>query len=129
MKRIISVLAVAALMAVMMVAMAVPAFAAGGGASVKNPKHCSTGVIGLDTEVRCQIVTTPSGNQIIQIHHHQSDTSGPSRGGGAEVVEPQCRDNQSGQVTITPSGNINGHCQGSARTAANIFTPTVPEPG
>jgi hypothetical protein len=119
MKRIVMMLTVALVIAAMVVAMAIPASAEpGGGATVEKFGPCSTGLEDSPEAQKCQIVTTPSDHQTIQVHH-KSDDPGPSGGDGAVVEEPLCPDPQSGDpqsghAVTTPSGNINAHCQGSA---------------
>ena len=74
MKRIVSVIAVAALMVAMMLAMAVPAFAApggnGGGATVDRIDPC---VVHQGAPAgTCQSVITPSGNLNVSGHAHHA---------------------------------------------------------
>ena len=106
MKRVILVLVVLALLA-----LAVPAFAQGNGATVKKYGPCTTGVH-VKAE-RCQLVVTPSGNENLQVHAHPQQP-GPATGGGATKTDVTCITPEPGQAVKMPSGNVNGHCTGKA---------------
>jgi hypothetical protein len=107
MRRILLVLSVAALMAAMVLALAVPAFAQ---ATVDKFGPCGTGT-GVPGE-RCQVVTTPSGELNVQVHHRHPPGSIPAEGRGADRHEVPCV-LSAGDATTTPSDNINVHCHGS----------------
>jgi hypothetical protein len=114
MRRMLLVLAAAALMAMLMGAMAAPALAQ---ALVQR------GFVGPNPPAKLLIVTTPSGNQNISTHFKPTERQGGG-GGGAEhfsggpgEVVPFHPDflgsgflvGKKGKSVLTPSGNMNAN--------------------
>jgi hypothetical protein len=101
MKRMILVLAVAALMAAMLLAMASPAFAK------VRPIEASSG----DTTFKG--LETPSGKINLSIHTHPP---GPQGGGGGGAVRDSDAlfDGLDGKAVETPSENGNGNYHGES---------------
>ncbi len=96
-RRMILVLAAAALMAAMLVALASPAFAQAQVAKERNPGGSNF-----------TIVETPSGKLNLSGHFLPSGPQG-SDGGGANVDKDAQFGSLSGQAVTTPSGNSNGN--------------------
>ena len=111
MRRRLTALLVMAVMAVAMLVAAAPVFASEGGADViRVEENCGTGTELLGA---CQLVYTPSGNEIVWAHAHPR-TEGPAAGGGAshELLTTECAAPHPAKGVITPSGNVNVHCTG-----------------
>ena len=111
MRRRLTALLVMAVMAVAMLVAAAPVFAGEGGADViRVEENCGTGTELLGA---CQLVYTPSGNEIVWAHAHPR-TEGPAAGGGAshELLTTECAAPHPAKGVITPSGNVNVHLTG-----------------
>ena len=102
-KRIVKLLAVAA----MVVVMFVPAGPASAQANVSKYGNCHTG-LGTIGE-RCTSVNTPSGQQIVHVEDNPQEP-GPATGEGATQPEPLCGDFLKAHGVVTPSGNVNVQC-------------------
>jgi hypothetical protein len=111
MRRLMMLATVVFVMTALLVASAAPAFAGDGGATVTKYGDCGTGVDDPIVAEKCHLVSTPSGNENLQVHAHPQQ-SGPTTGGGATHEETACIVPQPGKAVITPSGNQNVHCTG-----------------
>jgi hypothetical protein len=111
MKQRITLLVSVALCMVAMMALAGPALASDGGATVEKYGPCGTGVDDPALGEKCLLVRTPSGNENLQVHAHPQQP-GPATGGGATHEGTSCITPQPGKAVTTPSGNANVHCTG-----------------
>ena len=105
MKRIFTVLAVAALMAAMVVSSA-PAFA-----QANLQTNCGSGNVGTGPGEQCdRSVVTPSGNNNNDFHFKPDEPLEPAPGEGATNFNDTCANNpqfDTCNAVATPSGNVN----------------------